>query len=369
MDSSRQLRVLAEGQILSLLLAGTGIFSQGLADKKVDTPSFQSFLNYVVLSFLLLRRCCRRRNNLKLEWWKYLLLAVLDVEGNYLLVRAYSEGVSITSATLLDCFTIPNVMILSRICFRTKFLANHVFGVVLCVMGLSVLVAIDATSKSSGSSSLTGDILVIVATFFYAGSNVCQEYIVKSFDIEEYLGMLGLFGAIISGCQSLALEHEQLHKLFAGTIDESPGEMGKIVALYAGFTICLASFYLLSATFMRKADATLFNLSLLSSDVFGLLAGMFLFGQHLSPYYSFAFVLTIGGAVVYNMREAVSTMQSPGMPGAIENCDANGKTSKPHSRLDFERARVDVDGGGGGTDRLLKGARSSSTSSDEAADD
>jgi solute carrier family 35 protein F1/2 len=356
--TSRQVRTIVEGQILSLLLAGTGIFSQGLANKKVDTPSFQSFLNYVLLSCLLLRRCYRRggKLDLKMAWWKYFLLAVLDVEGNYLLVRAYAEGVSITSATLLDCFTIPNVMILSRICFKTRFLANHLIGVVMCVLGLSVLVAIDATSKSADSSSIIGDVLVIAATFLYAASNVAQEYVVKNFDIEEYLGMLGLFGAIISGCQCLVLERDQLHKLFTGDIEGSLDETGNVVAMFAGFALCLASFYLISANFMRTADATLFNLSLLSSDVFGLLAGVFLFGERLSPYYFGAFVLTIGGAVVYNQREAVSNMRSQGTD--VAGIDQDNKPG------DLERVRVSS-GGSGGADRLLNARQSSSSSSEE----
>ena len=127
-----QLRILLHGQILSLLLAATGIFSQALANKKLNAPSFQSCLNYTLLSFLLLKRCWQAERPLALPWWKYFLVAVLDVEGNYLIVRAYAEGVSITSATLLDCFTIPNVMILSRICFKTKFEGNHMAGVVFC---------------------------------------------------------------------------------------------------------------------------------------------------------------------------------------------------------------------------------------------
>lgn len=42
----------------------------------------------------------------------YLLLAFLDVEANFLVTKAY-QYTSITSVTLLDCFTIPAVMVLS----------------------------------------------------------------------------------------------------------------------------------------------------------------------------------------------------------------------------------------------------------------
>ncbi len=47
----------------------------------------------------------------------YLALAVLDVEGNYLVTKAY-QYTSITSVTLLDSTTIPAVMLLSWLVFR-----------------------------------------------------------------------------------------------------------------------------------------------------------------------------------------------------------------------------------------------------------
>ena len=40
------------------------------------------------------------------EWYKYAALALLDVEGNYLVVLAF-RFTSVTSITLLDCFSIP----------------------------------------------------------------------------------------------------------------------------------------------------------------------------------------------------------------------------------------------------------------------
>jgi hypothetical protein len=51
--------------------------------------------------------------------WKYALLAVADVEANYFVVKAYSYT-SITSVMLLDCFTIPCVMVLSYFFLKAK---------------------------------------------------------------------------------------------------------------------------------------------------------------------------------------------------------------------------------------------------------
>jgi Solute carrier family 35 len=50
------------------------------------------------------------RYSLSVPWWHYALLALADVEGNFFLVKSY-EYTSITSVQLLDCFTIPVVMV------------------------------------------------------------------------------------------------------------------------------------------------------------------------------------------------------------------------------------------------------------------
>lgn len=51
--------------------------------------------------------------------WQYALLALADVEGNFLVVCAY-QYTSISSAMLLDCFTIPVVMLLSALFLSAK---------------------------------------------------------------------------------------------------------------------------------------------------------------------------------------------------------------------------------------------------------
>lgn len=58
-----------------------------------------------------------------------MLLAFADVEGNFLVVCAY-KYTSISSAMLLDCFTIPVVMLLSALFLNAKV---HMFAHILNV--------------------------------------------------------------------------------------------------------------------------------------------------------------------------------------------------------------------------------------------
>jgi hypothetical protein len=53
------------------------------------------------------------------QWWQYLLLAGLDVEANYLAVLAY-QYTSLSSAMLLDCISIPCVMVLGHFLLQVK---------------------------------------------------------------------------------------------------------------------------------------------------------------------------------------------------------------------------------------------------------
>lgn len=66
---------------------------------------------------------------LRAPWWLYLLLAVADVEGNYFLVKAY-QYTTITSVQLLDCFTIPCVMVRAPLAHRQPQPPTHTDSIV-----------------------------------------------------------------------------------------------------------------------------------------------------------------------------------------------------------------------------------------------
>lgn len=105
----------------------------------------------------------------------YALLALLDVEGNYLLVCAF-QFTSLTSVTLLDCFTIPVVMALSAAVLNRRYGRGHVAGATLCVAGIALLVATDPAAGASGyKAPLVGDMLVLLGACLYAVGNVAQE--------------------------------------------------------------------------------------------------------------------------------------------------------------------------------------------------
>nr|GEV06913.1 solute carrier family 35 member F1-like [Tanacetum cinerariifolium] len=149
---------------------------------------------------------------MKAKWYYYLLLGLIDVEANYLVVKAY-QYTSLTSVMLLDCWSIPSVIILTWLFLKTKYRLKKIAGVIICVVGLVLVIFSDvhASDRSqSGSHPIKGDSLVIAGATLYAVCNVSEEFFVKKADQVELLAMLGLFGAIVSGIQIGVLEREEL---------------------------------------------------------------------------------------------------------------------------------------------------------------
>jgi solute carrier family 35 protein F1/2 len=206
----------------------------------------------------------------------YAFLSLADVEGNYLVVKAYNYT-NITSIMLLDCFSIPFVMILSRAFLGTKYTKKNLLSVAICIAGLVTLVISDyfynpQEDNRSAREVVLGDFLCICGTFFYAISNVGQESMIKKFDKVEWLSFLGVFGSIISFVQLMILESAELRSTDWNSADELP-----VVFCFVGFTLCLFLLYSLVPTLIQMESATLFNLSILTSDFFAILASIFLF--------------------------------------------------------------------------------------------
>jgi len=316
LQSPRWLLSLGLGQAIALLIALTGVFSTLLVRANAAAPTAQSLGVYLLLGlvFGVPRWVAAAREG---RWPRtvvpvgvYALLALVDVEANYLVVKAYAYT-SITSIMLLDAWTIPVVMALSAAFLRRRYAPAHFFGVFFAAAGLAALVASDALQSDGGgdgggggggggadSLSVRGDLLCLAGATLYAVSNVGQEFLVKAHDRVEFLGMLGGFGALFNGAQLLVLERDEL-----ATVEWTPA----VIASWAGFTASLAGMYVLTSFFLQRADATLFNLCLLSSDLWAILAAVCFFGATLSWLYFVALALIVVGLVLYNSAREVGS--------------------------------------------------------------
>lgn len=107
---------------------------------------------------------------------------------------------AMNSKSLLDCFGIPVLMALSWFVLYARYRVIHFIAVAVCLLGVGTMVGADILAGRE-DNVLIGDIVVLLGASLYAVSNVCEEYIVKKLSRKEFLGMVGLFGTIISGIQ------------------------------------------------------------------------------------------------------------------------------------------------------------------------
>jgi solute carrier family 35, member F1/2 len=362
------LRTVLQGQLISLLITGTGVFASILSDLDANIPMLLSFLNYVLLSMFIWRRrvvlnicgsprspgsdggltpvafmdekdginnsgqmnSIQRRTALKCSigisrqlLGYYLGAALIDVEANFLIIQAYNYT-SITSIMLLDCFTIPCAMGLSHVFLGCRYTYRHLYGVLLCILGLICIVISDLSSEDTmyGSSPFYGDLLCLLGSGLYAISNVCQEYLVKYHDRDEYLGFVGSCGAVISLVQLLSLNFNQLRKTnFTSTV---------LVSI-SGFVSCLFLMYINTSAFLQHGDSTFFNLSLLTSDIYAVLFSYFFYGSLVKWLYFVAFALVASGLFIYHSADA------PLLGGAvIAYSSVDGSSSRNESHCSME---------------------------------
>uniref|UniRef100_A0A672LDC4 Solute carrier family 35 member F2 n=1 Tax=Sinocyclocheilus grahami TaxID=75366 RepID=A0A672LDC4_SINGR len=266
-------KTIAMGQALSMLICGTAVTCQYLANAGVETPMLQSFLNYtlLLLTYTLVLAFRRGENNivriLKTKWWKYFLMALTDVEANYTVVKAY-QFTTLTSIQLLDCFVIPVLMVLSWIFLKTRYRPLHVIAVAVCLLGVGAMVGADLLAgRDQGSSShvLLGDGLVLVSAALYAVSNICQEYTVKNLSRVEFLVL----------CPPSNFHNE----IFMPVV-------------------------------VKMTSAMAVNLSLLTADLFSLFCGMFLFRYNFSGLYIASFVVITLGFIMFNIVPTYTADQS-----------------------------------------------------------
>ncbi|PWA50615.1 hypothetical protein CTI12_AA471050 [Artemisia annua] len=194
----RVLYVVLLGQLVSFSMALMSFNASLSANLGVDAPFTLAFCSYSSIALVFGTVFLYRRQKLQISWYWYILLAFVDVQGSFLVNKAY-EFSSITSVTILDCWTVVWVIILTRIVLGTRYSLWQFFGAALCVTGLCLVLLSDSgVGGGGGSNPILGDVLVIAGTCFFALSNVGEEYVVKKVGRVEVLAMFGVFGTLVS---------------------------------------------------------------------------------------------------------------------------------------------------------------------------
>ncbi|KAA8907431.1 hypothetical protein FN846DRAFT_696065 [Sphaerosporella brunnea] len=299
MRTPRFYLVLFIGQILSLCITGTNTFSGLLANDGTSIPAFQSFFNYVLLNIVYTSYTLYKYGPkgylelLKTRSWKYIILAFLDVEGNYFVVLAY-RYTTVISAQLINFWAIVVVVIISFLFLKVRYHWTQVIGILICCGGMGLLLARDAANGSAVHSGipteLKGDLFMLLGASIYGFTNVAEEFLVSQAPLYEVVGQIGFWGMLISGAQAGIFDRASFR-----TAHWTPAVGGYLV----GFTLVMFIFYSTVPILLRLASAAFFNISLLTSNFYGVAIGIRIFKYTLDRFYPLAFVMIIVGLFIY----------------------------------------------------------------------
>lgn len=296
------LRTLLAWQVLALMASGVSIFSTLLVNAGVRTPCLQLLLNYICLAILHGSRLVSA-GTLSTVWQQqsrerslfYLCLGIIDVEANYLLVRAF-QLTSTLSVQLLDCFAIPCVFALSYAVFGRRVSTSNLVGATVALAGMGTLVYVDVSGeKANGEPNASlGDVMVLFGATLYAISNVAEEWRAKKMTehnvVDELLLYLGTVGSVVSAVQMLALK-------------ETAVLQTRTVFYLAGSTLCLIMLYSFVPRLLRVSTAATMNLSFLTSDFWTLLASTVLFQHRFNLLYLASFATILIGLMLFHWSD------------------------------------------------------------------
>ncbi|KAI0675517.1 DUF914-domain-containing protein [Trametes maxima] len=288
---------LLAGQVVSLCITCTNVTTTELVNRNWKLPTTQTFFLYFSLFTIYTPYTIYQYGFvgwLKMiyrDGWKYIILAACDVEGNFLVVKAY-QYTTLLSCMLLDAWAIPVCLLFSWIYLRPKYHWTQLLGVVVCIGGLGMLVASDEITDKDwpALSRAKGDVFMLVGASLYGFTNATEEFFVRRSPLYEVVGQLGMWGVLINGIQAAGLEHKAMT-----TVTWNGATIGLLVA----YTAAMFILYTVAPILYRMASSAYYNLSLLSSDFYGLLFGLFLY--HYSVYWLYfpAFAVVILGLIVY----------------------------------------------------------------------
>jgi len=288
---------LLAGQIVSLCITCTNVTTTELVGRNWALPTTQTFFLYfslfaVYTPYTIYQYGFKGWGQMILrDGWKYFILAACDVEGNFLVVKAY-QYTDLLSCMLLDAWAIPVCLFFSWLYMKPKYHWTQILGCAISIGGLGMLVGSDMITDKNWPALAKGkgDAFMIIGATLYGFTNATEEFFVRRSPLYEVIGQLGMWGTLINGIQAASLEHNDM---------KVASWNGSTIGLLVAYTCSMFILYTVAPLLYRMASSAYYNLSLLSSDFYSLLFGLFLF--HYSPYwlYFVAFAVVLVGLVVY----------------------------------------------------------------------
>lgn len=242
------------------------------------------------------------------RWWYYVLLAFLDFEANYFAVKALWFTDYVNVGLLLN-LAIPFIAVLCYFVCGTKYSWKHIAGCGIAVLGGLVLF-IDSQGmdlERNGSSQLYGCVLATLAAFLYGASNIVNQWCVNCQGGEsaiESMGKMGGWGSLFAIIQMLLLETRSLSK-----IDWA----AEVFLCMAGYVVALLAFYTVISVLLHTSGSIAYNLSVLLSNLYLVLASCLLFGETPTEFFGVSLMLVLVGLGLYSVEPMSSKGRVDGM--------------------------------------------------------
>ncbi|KIK11724.1 hypothetical protein PISMIDRAFT_122236 [Pisolithus microcarpus 441] len=214
------------GQVVSLCITVTNVTTTELVNRNWSLPTTQTWFLYFSLFAVYTPYTIYQygfKGWAKMIWrdgWKCtpdFILACCDVEGNFLVVKAYNYT-DLLSCMLLDAWAMrpPSPSCVAFLVWTwlgtLPLTARSVQGVLICVGGLGMLLASDMLTDKNypALNKGKGDAFMIIGATLYGFTNATGEFFVRRSPLYKVIGQLGMWGTLINGIQASALEHHDM---------------------------------------------------------------------------------------------------------------------------------------------------------------
>jgi solute carrier family 35 protein F1/2 len=187
---------------------------------------------------------------------------------------------------------------MSFLFLRVRYHWTQILGIVLCIGGMGVLFGSDKITGYNAfpaSNQVKGDLFALLGATFYGLSNCFEEYLVSERPLYEVVGQLAFWGMFINGTQAGIFDRAS----FRSAVWNS-----RVGGYLTGYTFILSIFYSLSPVLFRLTSAAFFNISLLTSNFWGVAIGIKVFHLRIHWMYPIAFVLILVGQLIYFLRQS-----------------------------------------------------------------
>lgn len=317
------------GQLLSLCITCTSVVTTELSIGGWSLPATQTFFVYFALMSIYAPITLYKYGlaayggMLKTDGWKYAVLGTIDVFGNFVTVFGF-KYTNLLSCLLIGAWSTPVSMIVTYFLLKARYHWTQLLGVSIAIGGLVVLVTTDIkTGKDWGYANKgKGDGFMLLGATLYGLSNGIEEYLVRGRPHYEVVGALGLVGFIVNGILVGAYEHSTVHE-YAWT--------GRNVGLLFAYISAMVILYTVAPLLFRFASSPFYNISLMTSDFYSLLFGLFLFSYR--PYYLYfvAYPMVLIGLLTFFLAKPPSRHAKIAVKARGKQAELEERTG--HSRV------------------------------------